>query len=948
MVLLFFLKLAFRRLRSQAAYSLLLALNFALTLGLLVCIPVFSNAVGLRLMQEELSKRVAMQNHPAFSVRIYAMPTDNLPITIETAFDRRAWLADRLQQALHLPVKSGYMAIEAGTFHLRTIKGDTHTRQTKSELDDVRPTYVADIESHINVITGTAFGKTPPGAQDSDIAVWVERYYAQSLDLQAGDRYDLGRADANAKAPAQVVIAGIWEAKDRADPFWYQDPVFDFNKRLATTRAQFEQRLSPLVQGATAFDAWFFVMDESRVNLDQGEFYIAALKAVAGEANQRLPSGKMDNAPFDELAQGQQRKLSLELILAGFAAPLVATLVYFIVSVSAMAARFQRREIALLSSRGGSRDHILLLISLESLLVLLAALPLGVAAGMGLAHLLGYSSSFLQFATADRVPLPVSLSSVDWRVVGAGLLVCLLARLWPTWQASRFSIVTYERRSARPLVETPIGVRLFLLAILLGVTFYAYRQLALKGTLGVVSWNLDQPSNDPLLLAAPTLFLLTMPLAVVELYMLSMRLVSLLAGALPFSSAYLSFMHLGREGGQYRAPVYLLVLCLTLGVFYASVAKSADAWLVERRQYEAGADLRFTPVRPPPGALGTPAGPPPSDQQEDLLPLESYQHMTGVADAMFVGQIQAVPSLEGWADLQVFAIDRVKFPQIANFRRDFAADSLGEMMNRLGATENGIIVPEHLLEQTGLKVGDNLPLNLILASANGSQFTFKIVDSYRYFPTVYEDAPAAIVNASYIDTLSGGGYTDEVWMKLKPNAAGASVIAQVEENRLFATKDKDLRAILRDDQQRLERVGVFGLLSACFVAGALLAGLGILAYSLSSVTARSQRFAALQAMGMLRRDVVRTVVIEYAMTLGYGLVCGAALGVAASVLYVPLFPLTDVAVIPVPPFAPLIDWQRATWIASVMGVTLLTIIVAVLVKVARARIFEILRMGGLE
>ncbi len=946
MALLFFLKLAFKRLISHATLTLLLILSIALTLGVLVCIPVFSNAVSLRLMQEELSVRVAAQKHSAFSVRVYALPTTDRPINIQTALDRRTWLSDLFRQDMPLPIKSSYMEVEGGTFYLRPIKGDTHTRQTKDELGISHPVFVPDIEAYINVITGTQYGQTPPGALVGDIPVWVERYYAQALDLQVGDRYDLGGPDTRIKAPLQAIIAGIWEAKDRTDVFWYRDPITDFSQRLLTTRTTFEKQISPLVRGGTSFNAWYFVFDESNINLDNSEVYSSALQTVAVEAAKRLPSGKMDNAPLKELAMGQHRKSSLTLILTGFAAPLMLTLIYFVVSMSAMVARFQRHEIALLSSRGGGRTHILLLITLESLIILLVALPLGVVFGMGMARLMGYSSSFLQFEMATREPLPVFLSAVDWRMVGAGVFISLLARWWPTWKASRQSVVAYERHSARPTMETPLGVRLAILILLLAVTYYAYRQVSLKGTLSVVSWQIDQPSNDPLLLAAPSLFLFSAPLALVEFYELIMQLVSKLAGVLPSTAAYLGFLHLGREGGQYRAPTFLLVLCLTLGIFFASVARSADSWLIERRRYEVGTDLRFTPTQPPASAGSAMTGAYTASDITELMPLEGYRQMTGTLDATFVGQIEAVSKLANWEDMRVLAIDRLEFPKVANFRRYFTDHTLGEMMNRLGAQEDGVILPQRMLDETGLHVGESIPLSLIVAGSDSSHFDFVIVDAYDYFPTIYEDEPAAIVNASYIDTLTGGGYKFDVWMKLKPNADSQAIITQVEQHGLVASGARDLQTIITDDQQRLERVGIFGLLSVCFLASALLASAGMLVYSFLSVTARSQRFAALQAIGMQRRDVVRMVSVEYVMTLGYGLLAGTGLGLAASDLYVPFFPLTDTTLIPVPPFVAVIDWQSATWMAGLMAITLVMIVIAVLAKVAHDRIFEILRMGA--
>ena len=320
--------------------------------------------------------------------------------------------------------------------------------------------------------------------------------------------------------------------------------------------------------------------------------------------------------------------------------------------------------------------------------------------------------------------------------------------------------------------------------------------------------------------------------------------------------------------------------------------------------------------------------------------------MTGTLNATFVGQIEAVSKLNNWEDMRVMAIDRLEFPNVANFRRYFTGHTLGEMMNRLGAQEDGIILPQRMLNETGLHVGERIPLSLIVAGTDKSQFDFVIVDAYDYFPTVYDEEPAAIINSSYIDTLTGGGYKFDVWMKLKPGATGPMIVKQVEQHGLVATGEYDLQAIIAEDQQRLERVGIFGLLSVCFMASAVLASAGMLVYSFLSVTARSQRFAALQALGMQRNDVVRMVSVEYVMTLGYGLLAGIGLGLAASTLYVRFFPLTDTTLIPVPPFVAITDWQSATWMSALMAVTLVLIVVAVLMKVAHDRIFEVLRMGA--
>jgi len=959
MKFIFYLQLAFKRLKSRATITLLLVLSIALNVGVLACIPMFSNAVSLKLMQDELRASSQRYNRPSFAVRVYAQPTRTRPMTLKDAADRRDWLMGILRENMRFPLQSIYMQSESPTYELRAIPGDPSFRYNREDIDSLRVAVVQDIGRHIRIFQGAEYDES--AAPGDRMPIWIERAYAAELGVQVGDRYTMGSPGARPDSRIPVVIAGIWEPISRNDPFWYKDPVFDFYKSSLTTPAQFEAHVSSREPARTSFNFWYFVFDESQLNLDRGEYYINAINFIGREAQRQLPGGKMDVSPLTALGAGQARKQSMLVVLSGFAAPLLAMLVYFIASVSSMAAREQRREIALLASRGTTQAQVMAIIFLETALLLAAAVPLGLLIGVGLAGLMSWSVSFMQFEV--RRVLPVFIDSVDWRIVGAGLALCVLARLAPTWRNSRVSIITHERESAR-IQETPIFVRLFFLAILMAVTYYAYRQISLKGTLGMVSWRLTDASNDPVLLAAPSLFLFTMPLLAVELFSVLMRPFTWLGRKLPSVTAYLGFIGLGRESSLFRAPAYLLVLCLTLGAFFASLAKSADTWLIDRRRYEVGADFTFKQgildiTTQAGGGGGFPgggaiSGPVFSAQASAMLPIEEYYKIPGVAEATWMSEFEAIPQVRGARKLRLLSVDRIALPKVMYFRRDFSRESLGGMMNQLASQADAIILPRSILTATGLMIGDPFPVDMMLtqdmaaAGLKPFRLTFKIAGVFDYFPTVYEDKPGALVNADYLDAMTGATFPNGVWMRLKPDADTAQIVQALNDLKVQPNRIKDLAAIIYEDQQKLEYVGIFGLLSICFLAGAALAAIGILVYSLSSITARSQRFAALRALGLTQGQVMRMILIEYAFTLAYGIVAGTALGVGASMLYVPLYPLSDEKALPVPPFRPLIDWQGATWLAGLMALALAIILAGVLLKVWRERISEVLRMGAWE
>jgi len=576
----------------------------------------------------------------------------------------------------------------------------------------------------------------------------------------------------------------------------------------------------------------------------------------------------------------------------------------------------------------------------DTLVILACATPLGIALGMLLARLLGYSQSFMLFI--ERTPLEVSTASLDWRLIGVAIAIGLLSRLIPAALAMRHSVVTYEQQSARR--SAAVGAtRLLILAILMGVTWYGYRQLNQRGILGMSGWQGEDPLSDPLLLLAPTLYLFTAPLLASELFALLMRPLSWLGKYLGSVTGYLGLMSLGREGGQYRTPTYLMVLCLSLGVFYASLARSADIWLVDRLRYQVGADVTFEP------GVNEETGLTQADMAW-LLPASEYQKIDGVTEATRVGeysaQVPGVGSRQG--RVRLIGVERVYFPRVTYYRDDFSDQSLGELMNALAARSDGILVPAEAAELLDIEEGQSVTLE-VLIDGNWRALDFTMIGTFAYWPTVYpEEMPAVVANLDYLQVQTGGEFPHNIWLRTRENADSEQILRAAESLGIVPLKPADLRALIAEDSERLERVGLFGLFSISFVAAALLAGSGLLIYNSASMSGQSYRFAVLQAMGLKRRQVISVVSIEYLVTLLYGMIVGTVLGVVGARLYVPFFPLSEGTSLPVPPFIPYVDWNSATWMAVSMSAALILVQSVILVRLVHTRVFEALRLGTRE
>jgi putative ABC transport system permease protein len=948
---------AFRRLRSRAFLNILITLSMAITVAIMVAVPVFSEGVSRLILREELNTRTQSVNRPPFSVRYYGLPKARRPLSIDEGTQIQEWLSRSLRSEVGLPVTQSYSQYQSPPFRVR-IPGKVYTAQ-EPDLTALRIALVDDIENKIQVTSGVPFGQVDNA---SVLNVWVTREMADALAMQVGEEFDIAYFFRPGTEPIRLRIAGFWEATDVMDPYWYWEPPKLFQDVVLTTREQYETHISPITPEGFGFVFWYFVLDDSRMALDQVPEYIQALDVIEAEVVKRVPDGKMDYSPGPELVLAQERKTALSDTLLTFALPLMGILASFIASVSFVTARFQVRESAIVRSRGTSRSQLMML-SLVETAILLVATPLGIVLGMGLARLMGYSSGFLGFASRDA--LVVSVIAADVTLVLLALLVSIVSRLIPVWLATRFSIVTYERDRARSVAGNHVLRIVFLLFLALA-TYYAYYQLNQGGPLSMMGYRSgSEGGRDPLLLLAPTLFLFTSSLVASEIFLLLMRPVALIARFLPSTSIYFGWTSLVREGQHYRIPVFLLVLCLNLGVFYASLAKSADIWMIDRLQYQTGADLTFKHLSySEAGAAGAVA----SDSW--LLPATAYKSIAGVGEATRVGNFQASLDLprgtttqrrefqgpfggqssddDEIPEVSLLLIDRLDLPSVIYWRRDFATDSLGTLMNKLGANSNGLLVPTELAER--LPEGSREELNIDISLDGVVQtFTFRIVGEFDYFPTMPQSGPLYVVgNMDYIEREIGGAFPHGIWMRLNAGADPRAILDAIELMDVTPAKPVILSELLAEDQQNLERIGIFGLLTVCFLTGAVLSGTELLIYSYANLTGRTTRFAMLRAIGMRGREIVGIVSSEYLLVLLYGVVAGIVAGVAGAQLYVPYFPLTQDSTSQIPPFLPIVDWGSTNWMA--LGVTAALVVIGgvILSRVVREQLYQVLRMGNQE
>ena len=677
--------------------------------------------------------------------------------------------------------------------------------------------------------------------------------------------------------------------------------------------------------------------------------------------NQYLPNTRLDVSALDPLSDFVQRQTTLTTMLLAFNVPALGFLLAFLVLISVIIADWQRRETAILVSRGMGIQVVLALVLIEEVLLFSLGIPLGIAFGMFIARVMGNTVSFLSFI--QRADFPVSLQGASFSLIALALSISLCARLIPAALTARTSVVEQARERAR-ILKAPFWQRAYLDFLLIIPTWYVYDQLVQRGSLADL---VDQEStdlfNDPVMILLPALFALTATLLSMRLFPLLMRLLDQLASRTPWLPLHLALRQLGRYSHGYVNPLLLVVISLALGIYSISLAASLDQWLVDRVYYQVGADVAFEPA-PFTGGSSTGSGAESASSGNPgaawIPPPDDFMQLPGVVDATRMGRYRAeIPAPGGERAIrgEFLGIDRVDFPTVAWFRFDFARESTGALMNRLATAPENILVSQRYLDQTQNHIGDQINLKISLEDGIVVRSTFRIAGVYEHFPTVYDETETIIGNLDHLFFLGGAQFTHRIWLKTSPAVArtpantavdpteAARFFQSVEQMGFDPVRERHAGALISAEQGKFERVGLFGTLSIGFLAAALMAVLSLLVYSSASLQERLYQFGIMRAVGMMHRQVIAQIVMEYAFITAYGALAGLWIGTLTAELFVPFFRITEQANAPLPTLIPVIARDEIMPLAAVFALAMIIVEALLILHAMRGQLFDALRIG---
>jgi len=946
--------LAFKRLLAQRGLALAILLGLVVAIALVMSIPLYAEAIYYRVLSEGLFSDTPQYRglviRPPVALVLRYSGSLTAPIQWEDIGPLDSYFAAQVYRDLKLspsPNVPGARLFNTGTFGLFAAKD-------AERVAEIQPAYriglasIGHPEQHIRIIEGAFPADTAPVTGAFEIA--IGKAIAEKMGIHIGETYiayDLRALHSYGTNPAkfEMRVAGIWEPLDRRAEFWdySQLPV---DNLVFVAESTFANRISPLLTDEIYQALWYLPMDADEIYLSDIEPLLARIERLRRTVTQILPGTILDTDAIKVLQRYQTAANGLMVLLFAFSVPIISLIVVFVVLVISLMVEQHRNQIAILRSRGATAIQVSTITLLEGILLGGVALLLALPLSLLLAYTIGQVRSFLDFTLATDLRVGMTWSTARLGLVAMG--VTLIAQVMPALEAARHTIVTYKQERARTL-RPPWWQRAWLDVLLLIPAGYGAYVLQQQGSLVTATETLPaDPLQNPLLFLVPALSLFALALIILRGLPWLMKVLAWLGAQTRSVGFLLAARQLARAPGLYAAPLGLLILTLSLATYTASLSATLEDHLHDQQFYAVGAEASLVDTGDVRGGGDIPMPDRPGSESGGwhFLPVSEYRTVPGVEAAARIGHYRAlVQTGDGFKPGTFIGVDRVDFSQVAFWRPDFASVSLGELMNQLAITGNGILLPRDFMDTYYLQVGDTVNVT-VLAYETSTVLPLKIVGRFDYFPTWYpETGPLVVGNLEHYFLQAQTQLPYQVWLNTQPDVDYDQLAAALWEiNRGSQDMLVAARRILKAQQQP-ERQGLFGLLSVGFGAAAVLTALGFILYALSSFRRRAVELGVLRAMGLSTRHMTGFVAWELIFLLVIGSAAGTGLGIWASHTFVPFLQVGGDLTAHTPPFVVEIAWPAILRLYALFAALFVVALAALIRALVKMKLFQAIKMG---
>jgi putative ABC transport system permease protein len=688
--------------------------------------------------------------------------------------------------------------------------------------------------------------------------VLIAQQTAANLHVTVGDTVSVGRVGF---PPVAVKVAGVVDLP-------YADSLF---QAVGTPPGAAPQAppdnvlLLPLQQWQTIFDSQATARsDSTRLQLhvrlahdlpaDPGAAFTQVEEAARNLEARIAGSGIVGDNLAARLGGARKDALYAEVLFLFLGLPGAVLAVLLTLAVAASGGERRRREQALLRTRGASSAQLLRLEGLESLIVGVGGVSLGMLAAYVVTEAISVEGGLL------------GENTLSW-TTGFGLfgfLLAYVAVLCPAWLQSR-RITVAAGRAAVGRARKPLWQLVYLDVVLLAASGLAFWQTASTGYQVVLApEGIPESSVAYETFIAPLCLWLGIGLLTMRLwrFLLERRRRGVAAALRPIAGKLSGVVaaSLARQSSLVLRGLVLVALAFSFATSTAAFNTTYNAQSRVDAELTNGADVTVT------GSTAAPAS-------SKLAELQSLPGVAGTSAMQhrfaYVGN-----------DLQdIYGIDPRHIGEATDMSDAyFAGGSAASSLSVLASTRDGVLVSDETVKDFQLQVGDLI--NLRLQSLTDHQYhvvPFHLAGIVREFPTAPKDS-FLVANAGYIAEQTGNNAAEIILMRAVGDPKNLAARARATVSDLPGAIVSDIGSSQRTISSTLTAVDLSGLttLELAFAVLMLAGATGlVLALGLAE---RRRTFAILAALGAKHNQLGSFIWSEGLLILLGGGVFGVALG----------------------------------------------------------------------
>jgi len=532
----------------------------------------------------------------------------------------------------------------------------------------------SDIENHIEIIEGNWPHNNNQNYEKIPVAIGAKT--AEKHSLHIGDTLDLHPYWNENASPLEIIIVAKIIPTNLESRYWAGNySAIDAPSRTWETiilhipETAFFTVFSEKYPRIVADYNDYFTVDLNSLNANNAQkisqnltFLSNELYSTESRTRYKTDLLKVLNTYDDKLFFTQIPLFVLLLQITGI-------VLYYLFMVSTMLNDRQKNEIATLRSRGANTRQLVTQYALEGGILSLIALVTGPLLAALVISSLGITPAFSSLSEGQF--LNIRISTEAFLLAGLGSILAFLTLIIPLALSTKTTIVTSKRASARPK-STPIFLKYYFDLGLIFFLILLLWQLVQKN--GVFSENiLGERSFDPILLATPALFMITVGVVFLRIFPLLLRGI---AGVVDWTNnvaATISLRALVRNPTHYSRLVLLLMFATGVGTFGATFSATLDRSYSDRANYEVGSTIRASNL-------------PPEFTLVDSLSID--HKLLGTSPTMGVIRGNATIRASGKnSRVEILGLEPEKMADILYWRSDFSQSSINKIAQTLNSNQ---------------------------------------------------------------------------------------------------------------------------------------------------------------------------------------------------------------------------------------------------------------------